>query len=320
MNKILSYYTKYAGHIDEYNEWQKYNEENNGKNTNLDAGVPLNSASLKQKANAIALPILVHDRYEHEKEEDAETFFQTLNIELMSIAGAISSIPIAITKIIPFLNKHSDKNSIIKTVSNILEKYKNTSFNIAGKNIPAAKTATVGCAAASALFYVNGIKNSMESELGIIRKADFDATQNIINDPKLFVILNDEQEEQINKTVENDNKSDSAFVDKLKDKVDINSSFKEAGLYKKTYKEYAKNKSEYMNTINAGCNKKMTVKQSEQAEEDKVLFENYLKNVEHDVLEPLRRIETIANISYSSLFIGGFLEYLISDKLVQVLG
>ncbi len=44
-----------------------------------------------------------------------------------------------------------------------------------------------------------------------------------------------------------------------------------------------------------------------------------LKNVEHDVLEQLRKVETISNISYSALFTGGFLEYLITDKLADTL-
>ena len=43
-----------------------------------------------------------------------------------------------------------------------------------------------------------------------------------------------------------------------------------------------------------------------------------LKNVEFNSLEKLRKIETVSNISYSALFTGGFLEYLITDKLVDV--
>ena len=52
---------------------------------------------------------------------------------------------------------------------------------------------------------------------------------------------------------------------------------------------------------------------------EKQFFTNLLKNVEHDVLEDLRKVETISNISYSSLFTGGFLEYLLTDKLTEVL-
>ena len=41
--------------------------------------------------------------------------------------------------------------------------------------------------------------------------------------------------------------------------------------------------------------------------------------MEHDVLDPLQKVETMANLGYSALFAGGFLEYLITDKLVDVL-
>ena len=34
------------------------------------------------------------------------------------------------------------------------------------------------------MFFARGIKKSMQSQLGIIRKASFDATQTIINNPK----------------------------------------------------------------------------------------------------------------------------------------
>ncbi|MCD7780565.1 MAG: hypothetical protein LUH05_07840 [Candidatus Gastranaerophilales bacterium] len=250
--------------------------------------------------------------------ENSETFCQTSNIVLMSIAGALPFLPITITKIIPFLNKHSDKYSGIKAAANLLKKYKNASFNIAGKNIAVSKLAAAVCAVGSAVFYVKGIKNSMETHHGRIRKASFDADQNIINDPKLFAILTPEQEKQVQNYVESSEHNN--FVDKLKDKINKNSSFKEAAMYKHTYNDYMKKKSLYMESVNLIPDVNLSEKQEEQAKQDNMLFVNLLKNVEHDVLEPLRRIETIANISCYALLMGGFIEYLITDKLIKNLG
>ena len=319
MNNIFSYYTKYRDHIAEYNKWNK--DANKIPKNHQASNLSLSQTSLKQKAKAIAEPLILLDSYEHEKAEDSETFFQTLNMELMSVTGAICSIPLAITKFIPFLNKHSDKHNLIKKTASFLEKYKSTSVNILGKNISAAKIATIFSVIGGAAFYINGMKNSMCSQLGLIRKASFDATQDIVNDPKLYAVLTPEQEAKVNSIVDYDFKHKNAFVDKLKDKVNINSSFQSVGEYKKTEGNYLQRKKEFFEKQNQTIDKKsQNTKPSQEAQEDKILFENLLKNVEHDVLEPLRKVETISNISYSAMFTGGFLEYLISDKLVDVLG
>ena len=318
MNNIFSYYTKYRDHIDEYNKWNK--DANKIPQNHQESKCSLSELSLKQKAKAIAEPLILLDSYEHEKAEDSETFFQTLNMELMSVTGAICSIPLAITKLIPSLNKHSDKHNIIKKTASLLEKYKSTSVNVLGKNISAVKIATIFSVIAGAAFYINGMKNSMSSQLGLIRKASFDATQDIVNDPKLYAVLTPTQEAKVNSIVDYDIKHKNAFVDKLKDKVNINSSFQSVGEYKKTEGNYLQRKKEFFEEQRRTIEKKSkNTKHSQEAQEDKILFENLLKNVEHDVLEPLRKVETISNISYSAMFTGGFLEYLISDKLVDVL-
>ncbi len=318
MNNITDYYTSYRQHIEEYKCWDRNNNNTSKEQTAPDAVISCNN-ELKQKAKTIAEPLLLCDSYEHERAEDAETFFQTLNIELLSITGAICSFPAAVTKIIPFLNKHQDKNKIIKKSFELLEKYKNSSIKITGKNIAGTKIATGAACIFGALFYANGIKNSMESQLGLIRKASFDATQNIINAPELFAVLTPEQENKVNSIVSYDENHKSDFVDKIKDRVNINSSFQAVGEYNKNYADYEKKKKDYNDKLNKTPDKTFSNEQINQAENDKLLFENYLKNVEHDVLEPLRKVETISNISYSSMFTGGFLEYLISDKLVEIL-
>ncbi len=314
MNNIVSFYTEYRKHIGQYNDWQKGQSQ-----TAVSSYPDVDTEKLKQKAKTIVDPILVLDNYEHEKAEDSESFFLTYNIELMSVASLLASLPYAVTKIIPFLNKHSDKSSIAKNLSGILSKYKNSSLNILKKNISLPKALSLVSLGLSALFYAKGIKNSMKSQLGLIRKASFDASQDIINDPKLFTLISDEQEKNINSELNFEQKTKSYFVDKLKERVDINSALKSVKDYNFTKNDYEKTKSQYFDSLKQNIPAKPTQNQENEAKSDKILMTSYIENVEHKVLEPLRRVETFANISYSSLFTGGFLEYLLTDKLVNVL-
>lgn len=312
MGKILDFYTNYTKHVSEYNEWN--NAQKTGKKA--PAGV-----AVQQKAKAIAQPILLFDKYEREKAEDSETFYQTLNIELMSIAGVISSLPIAVTKVLPFLEKHANKNERIKRAAELISTYSQSQIALGKKNIPLSKALMAISASASALFYVTSLRNSMKSQLGMIRKASFDASQKIINDPSLFAVLTPEQEEELKTKVKPENRNNNAIADKLKDKINLASSFQAVGEYKKNLSDYEAKKEAYFEKQKKEENKNIGLTPAEQreAQENKEIFEGLLKNVEHDVLEPLRKVETLANISYSALFTGGFLEYLISDKIVDIL-
>ena len=311
MNNIFSYYTKYREHIDEYKKWS--NDQLVTPATSLSQ-----SNELKQKARTIAEPILLLDSYTHEKAEDAETFYQTYNTELMSVTSLLCLLPMTITKAIPFLNKHADKN-IAKKSAELLTKYQNAGINIAGKRITLPQITTIASSIGAGIFFAKGIKSSIEGQLGVTRKASFDGTEKITNNHKMFAILNQEQQQELDKITQHNEKHQTAFVDKLKDKLDVTSSFQAVDEYNRTKKDYQKRKEEYFKQENTIPNKKLSSKKIQQAEEDKQLFQNLLKNVEHDVLEPLQKVETMANIGYSALFAGGFLEYLITDKLVDVL-
>ncbi len=308
----ISDYTRYRKHINEYNQWNK--EQSSVPNSSFSE----NTETLKQKAKAIAEPILLLDNYTHEKAEDSETFYQTLNTEIMSITGLLCTLPIALTKSLPFFNKHAEKHPLAKKVANTLAKYKNASMSIFGKKFAVPKVATIFSGLVAALFFAKNIKNSTEGQLGIIRKASFDGTQTITNDHKIFAILNPEQEKELDKIIQHNEEKKTAFADKLKDKLDVTSAFQAVNEYNKTKKDYTEKKDKYFEKINTLPNKKLSTANKKQAEEDKQLFQNLLKNMEHDVLTPLQKVETMSNIGYSALFAGGFLEYLITDKLVEV--
>lgn len=316
MNNILSYYTKYTAHLDDYNKWNDKTEQNAEKQKAESILKSCDANNLKAKAKAMAEPLLVADNFEHEKAEDSETFFQTYNIELMSVVTALSSLPVAITKTIPLLTKHADKSNFAKNAAGLLNKYKNLSIKAGGINLAVPKLLSAAVAIASSALYISGMKKSMDSQLGLIRKASFDSTQEIINDPKMFAILTPEQEQKLETAVSEEEKRGS-FVDKLKDKADIKSSFKSVSEYKKNYSKYIKQKEDYKKSLEQ-TGQKPSDKQLKEAEINKQLHQNMLKNVEFNSLEKLRKIETVSNISYSALFTGGFLEYLITDKLVDV--
>ena len=314
MNGIFSYYTKHREHIDEYNKWNQELDKGRKSSDNLS----VSNEKLKQKAKAIAEPLLLLDSYEHEKAEDAETFFQTYNIELMSLTTALIALPATITKALPFLNRHAGKSNLARKSAEIITKYKDKAFNIGKIKIGLPKIATAAASVLGGIFFARGISHSLQGQLGLIRKASFDATQKIINDPKMFAVLTPEQDKQVQKIVKDEEAQKSAFVERLKDKVSLSTTFQSVSDYKRNQSVYLNKKYEYMQKCRQqGQDNKVA---DESAKEDKIVLENMVKNVEHDVLEPLRKVETIANVTYSAMFTGGFLEYLISDKLVEVLG
>ena len=319
MKDMFTFYTKYKQHIPEYKKWQDSN-----KNRNVIASYPVaqktDTENIRRKAQIITDPLLIQDAYEHEKAEDAETFYQTLNIELVSVATLIASLPIAIKKLVPFLDKFAKNNNIAQKLSSSISQYANSSIKIASKKIPLSNALTILSSMLGMAFYAFGIKKSMQSQLGLIKKASFDSTQNIINDPKIFADLTEEQEKELAAIINSDRKNNTSIVDKLQDKINLKSTFQSVKEYKETNKAYQEEREEYFNKIEQNKNKRAYKYQLDDAKEDKFLFDHLLKNVEHDVLERLRKVETIANIGYSSIFMGGFLEYLLTDKLVQVLG
>jgi len=306
MKNFLSYDLGYRNNTAEYNRW----------NTSCKKPFRIqNDKESREIAKTITEPVLLFDRYEHKKAEDSETFFQTLNIELMSAATLITSLPLLAKKAVSVLNKHNS----LKKPADTLSKFANAKVNIAGKPIEAAKLASVFSFIGGAAFYTAGMKKSMENQLGLIRKASFDASNEILSDPKFFAKLTPEQQKKVDSTTSFDDDKGYNIADKLKDRLNINSSFKSVNEYRQNKKEYEKEKSEYFRKIKTDSNSVFPPEQSKKSELQRQVLDRYLKNVENDVLEPLRRVETISNITYSSLFTGGFLEYLISDKLVDVL-
>ena len=56
-----------------------------------------------------------------------------------------------------------------------------------------------------------------------------------------------------------------------------------------------------------------------QAKKDKKLFNDVLKKVDIESHYPIERIEKAVNVAYSSMFVGGVLEYLVSDGILNLL-
>ena len=313
MGKILAHYTKYIKDVPDYKKW------NNEQDTKPKEASPA-SLVLKQKAKAISDPILLFDKYEHERTEDSETFCQTLNMELMSLTGVICSLPIAITKLPNLLKKKAETNDLIKKSCAAINTY--SKKTVGKKNIPLPKLLTIASTIIGGIFYVKSMNESVKTQLGITRKGSFDATQNIINDHKMYAILTPSQEKEVKELAKKEIKSNNNIVDKLKDKIDINSSFQAVSEYKKNQKDYQERKNNFNKEIENEQNRNISLSSNtiEEAKKDQQLFEKMLKIVEHDPLVPLEKVEILSNIGYSALFTGGFLEYLISDKLVDMLG
>ena len=80
MGKILTHYTKYIKDVPDYKKWNT-EQETKPKQT-----IPANLV-LKQKAKAISAPILLFDKYEHERTEDAESAAALLKDLRFTVSG-----------------------------------------------------------------------------------------------------------------------------------------------------------------------------------------------------------------------------------------
>ena len=104
--------------------------------------------------------------------------------------------------------------------------------------------------------------------------------------------MNEEQENQVNKIVSEDIQNENSLVNKLQDKMDLNSSFKTVSDFSKNKKNYnnAKNNYFYQQRVDNTKNVSLPVNENVQAKEENELLNSYLKNVEHAVLDDLRKV------------------------------
>ncbi len=332
--EILATYRAYKQYEKPFESWQQSQNVNDSKKYELAKFKHNNASEIqqnKEKAKVVTDSILVLDNYAQEKAEDVETVFQTLQMELIAGLTAISCIPSNITKLVPFLKKHAKDSKLAKGVIEKLTKYDSTKVNILKKQIPLPKVAKYLTIALSALVYIPLSVSFVKNQIGATRRAKFDIMNNELSDPKQFALLTPEQKANINTQIQNESNQNSqpSFFKKTKEKIteslnNVNvfksmSSVKKLMQDKDNYKykkaKYDKSLLENQKQFEA----QISQRTADEAVDDKELFNNIIKKIDLDSHDKLERFEKVVNVGYATLFIGTFLESLLSEKITDYL-
>lgn len=331
---ILATYRAYKEYEKPYENWQQRQNINDSKKQYLLKEKPVNAHDIElaqKKAGIVADSVLILDNYAQTKAEDVEAVFQTLQLELLAGLLAVSALPTEITEIIPTLEKHSQKSGFLKKTAEYLSKYDNVQFKIGAFKLPVKKLVTVVVAAVSSLIYIPTVIDAVKNQIGSTRRAKFEGMNLKLSNVNDFAILDKEQEVQVQSSVKDSlskkkpcsgNNEFKEFCDEATERVDIGKSLQLVQTLLKDKDNYIQKKQKYDNSLlNNQKNFDTPLADDDiyTAKSDKHLFETMVKKVDLDSQEPLEKFEKVINVGYASLFIGGFLEHLLSKKLVEVM-
>lgn len=327
---ILATYNLYKHYEGQYKDWNRSQDIAGAKRTFLNAKDinKNNEAELYQKkASIIADSMLVLDDYAQSKAEDVEAVFQTMQIEALAGLSALSALPAAITGVIPKLEKSN--SSVLKKGAMLLNKYKNINIKTGSFSMPLPKLLTAGAGILSAFIYVPLVTEFVKNQLGASRRAKFEGMHTELSNINDFAVLTDEQEKEVQQILLSQNKNNKKSLKHIShsaaeifDGINITKSLFEVKNLLKDKNSYINNKEKYNQDMAENLkhsNQSLSKTQLENAQKDANLFNDIVKNVDLKSQEPLERIEKIINVGYGSLFVGGFLEYLVSDKLISKL-
>lgn len=334
---ILTTYKAYKNYEPQYEDWNNRRKIDESKCEVLNKnGVKFdvkNAELAQKKAKVVANSMILIDNFAQTKAEDVETVFQTIQMELFAGLSFLISIPILIPKLIPTLKKHSSKAKIIKGAHDLIDRFDKANFKLGKINIPLKQACIAFSAAISSAIFVPVVTNAVVNQLGATRRAKFEGMNKDFSNIKDFAILTDEQEKQV-QSIKNSSKKTvddpkSKTKEKVKeivseaiDRVNIPKSMNSVKSLLDDKNVYIENKNKYdasLKDCENNFNKPLSSEEIDVAKADKKLFETLIKKVDLESQDPLEKIEKIVNIGYSSLFVGGYLEYLLSDKLVEMM-
>ncbi len=329
---ILATYKAYKAYEPQYKKWDQNRHIDENKHAQLlKQGVSYDSqhaSNERQKAKVAVDSILMLDNYAQSKASDVEAVFQTLQIELLAGLTVASGIP----KMLPSFSKPLSriKNKPLNSVANLIDKFSQKSFKVAKKSVSAVNLATVGAAIISAAVYVPMVKDFVLNQIGATRRAKFEGMNKDLSDVKDFAILTDSQEGLIDGLLKSkssavDIQKESKVKSAVRDSVNalnIAESLNCVNQLMKDKNSYSQNKQKYDSSLRAEeklFGEKLLTEEISEAELQKDFFQKIIKDVDIKSHERLEKIEKIINVGYSSLFVGGFLEYLMSDKAIELL-
>lgn len=299
----------------QYRKWKAQEDLRDAKRQHYVQSANKNSEDVlyrQKQAKAVAQNILMLDNYVYNKAEDVEAVFTTVNMQLLAGVSALTAIPQTVTKLIPVLDKHG-KNS---GISNLLKKYPQTT--IGKSKLPLPKLLTAGMAFVSALIYARGVSKSTKAQLSATRRAKFEGLTAQFNADADYAVLTNNQENEINKKLSDksnpinlETEIKIPLIKKLLERINIKKTLSETRKLINKNSEYQLNKTQFENKLNTTSAKS--------TKDNKQMLEDMIKYVDLKSEDDLERMDKVVNVGYSSLFVGGFLEYLISDKLIEMM-
>ena len=315
--EILAKKLPYIKLESKYKDWKAREDLRDAREQLYKKHADLNTPEInyrQKKAKAVADNILMLDNYVYDKAEDVEAVFATVNVQLLAGVSALATLPKAVLKLIPVLEKQ--KSTV--NIANALKNYKNKTIKIASKTIPMPKLVTGLVAGISALIYAHGVTKSTIAQLSATRRAKFEGLTTKFNNDTDYAVLTPEQENEISKQLQDKNNPlnkekeiKTPILSKIWSRINVRKSLKETKNLTIKNEEYIRDKAKFEKELNNPKNIS--------SKENKKILEDMIKQVDLKSEDDLERMEKIVNVGYSSLFVGGFLEYLISDKLVDLL-
>jgi len=300
-----------------YREWKAREDLRDAREQLYRKHADLNTEDVirkQAKAKTVAQNILMLDNYVYDKAEDVEAVFETFNVQLLAGVSALATVPKAVLKFIPILEKQKSTQNI----ANALKNYQKKTIKIGGGNFKLSSVLTGLAVAVSGLLYARGVTRSIKSQLGATRRAKFEGLTEKFNNDTDYALLTPEQEDEItkqlldkNNPINKEKEVKTPFLSKILERINVRKSLKQTKDLTMKNAEYLQHKAEFEKEL---ANPKYIA-----TKENRQILENIIKKVDLKSEDDLERMEKIVNVGYSSLFVGGFLEYLISDKLIDLL-
>lgn len=330
---ILTTFKAYKDYVPQFQDWNNRRKTDDSKREVLNkSGVKFdekNAELAQKKAKVVATSMMLIDNFAQTKAEDVETVFQTIQMELFAGLSFFISIPVILHKLLPTLEKYSSKAKVIKNAHNLIDKFDKANFKLGKINIPLKHACIAFSAAISSAIFVPVVTNAVINQVGATRRAKFEGMNKDFSNIKDFAILTDEQEKQVQniknnskKPVEESKTKGKEILTEAIDRVNIPESMHCVRDLLDDKNIYIENKNKYDNAqkdCEKHFDKPLTPEELAVSKADQQLFDRLIKKVDLESQDTIEKMEKIVNIGYGALFVGGFLEWLLTDKLVDVL-
>ena len=293
--EILSIYRDFKNFEPKYNKWYQNQESKNAKAITVLDKKPVTAEVLyeQKRAKIITDALTTIDEYAQTKAEDIDSVSQTLLYVSVGALGAIGT----------FIGK-----SLSKNISNPK----------LAKTLPSAMG--VGFALAT---FLPVVRSTVFNQVRAVRIARFEGMHDKLFHVNNFAVLDDEQKNEALKNAKNIPDKTINPPDSIIHRSNIFNSFSVFKDLTMKQGEFLYLKKQFDKKLNEDEKNVKEVKFSDeelrQAKKDKKLFNDVLQKVDMESHYPIERIEKAVNVAYSSMFVGGVLEYLVSDGILNVL-